>query len=132
MGNRVIHFEIQADNVARVKKFYEDALGWKISQAMKKDEGAEMDYWMIDTGTGPGIGGGIYQRPAEEKERYRTYDCTVLVEDVDEAIEAVKKAGGKITREKSEIPKVGFFASALDTEGNRFSLMQATDWKPME
>ena len=132
MNNRVIHFEVQADDVARAQKFYEEALGWKIKKAMSKDKGDPMDYWMIDTGTGPGIGGGLYQRPMEEADKYNTYDCTVMVENIDASVEAIKKSGGKITREKSEIPGVGFFANCLDTEGNRFALMQPTGWKPME
>lgn len=128
--NRVIHFEIQADDVERAKKFYEKALGWKISQAMTAEKGG-MDYWILDTGTGPGIGGGMYRRPEKSAEKFYTYDCTVLVEDIDKAVEAVKANGGTISREKSIIPGVGWFASAKDTEGNRFALMQATEWKPM-
>lgn len=131
MNNRVIHFEIQADDVSRASAFYEKALGWKIKQVMKKEDGG-MNYWTAETGTGPGINGGIYQRPEKTEEQYRTYDCTVLVQDIDQAMADVKEAGGKITKEKDEIKGVGWFAGALDTEGNRFGLMQATDWKPME
>lgn len=130
MNNRVIHFEIQADDVARATTFYEKALGWKIKQAMKKEEGG-MDYWTVETGTGPGINGGIYQRPMEAADQYRTYDCTVMVQDLDASMAAVKDAGGMITKEKSEIPGVGLFAGARDTEGNRFGLMQPTEWQPM-
>lgn len=125
--NRVIHFEIQADDIDRAKKFYENALGWKINQAMSKEEGG-VDYWLFDTGTGPGIGGGMYKRPEDDK--IYTYDCTILVKDIDKAMEAVKANGGEIIKEKSEISGVGLFATAKDTEGNRFGLMQATDWKP--
>jgi len=127
--NRLIHFEVQADDVARAKEFYEKVFGWKVTQAMNKEKDG-MDYWMLDTGTGPGIGGGMYPRPAKE-DRFFTYDGTILVEDIDKAVEAVKANGGMITREKSELAGVGWFANAKDTEGNRFSLMQATDWKPM-
>ncbi len=127
-NNRVVHFEIQADDVGRAKKFYEETLGWKISQAMEKEESG-MDYWVIDTGTGPGIGGGLYQRPAQG-EKFYLYDCTVAVPDIDKAVEAVKKNGGSIVREKVEMPNIGFFASVKDTEGNRFALMQPTSWKP--
>lgn len=130
MNNRVIHFEIQADDIERAKNFYEKAFGWKINQAMSAEKGDMMDYWMLDTGTGPGIGGGMYKRPADDK--LYTYDDTILVDDIDKAIEAVKTNGGTITREKSELKGVGWFASAKDTEENRFSLMQATTWKPME
>jgi predicted enzyme related to lactoylglutathione lyase len=41
----------------------------------------------------------------------------------------VKANGGRIRREKMEIPGVGWFAGATDTEGNRLGLMQPTGWK---
>ena len=55
---------------------------------------------------------------------------TIDVADIDKAIESVKTSGGTITREKVEMPGLGFFASAKDTEGNRFGMMQPTGWKP--
>jgi hypothetical protein len=128
--NRVVHFEIQADDVARAAKFYEKVLGWKISQIMKKEEGG-MDYWGITTAEGGhGINGGLYERPKEkEDEKFYLYDCTIEVADLDKTIADFKAAGGTITKEKMEIPGVGFFAGAKDTEGNRLGLMQATGWK---
>lgn len=129
--NRVIHFEIQADNVPRAKKFYEDTLGWKFTQMMEKGKSGDMNYWGIATGDSvPGINGGLYERPAKKDDKLYLYDCTVDVPEIDKAVEAVKMNGGKITKEKIEIPEVGFFARAEDTEGNRFGLMQATGWKP--
>lgn len=129
MSNRVIHFEVQADNVARAKKFYEKALGWKITQMMTKEKGG-MDYWGLNTGKGPGISGGLYKRPTKKSEKFRLYDCTILVPNLDKAIKAVKANGGKITRPKVEMKGIGLFAGAKDTEGNRFGLMQAKGWKP--
>lgn len=127
--NRVVHFEIQADDIERAKKFYEKALGWKI-ELMKSKDDIGMDYWGITTGeNGHGINGGMYQRPADG-EKFYLYDCTVDVEDLDKAMEAVKANGGTITREKMEIPGVGWFAGAKDTEGNRFGLIQPTGWQP--
>ncbi len=128
MANPVIHFEVQADDVARAKAFYENVLGWKITQMMTKDQGG-MDYWGLETrapGT-PGINGGLYERPKDTP--LYTYDCTVQVDDLDAAMAAVKKHGGSINKEKMEIPGVGWFAGAVDTEGNRFGLMQPGEWK---
>jgi uncharacterized protein len=127
--NRVIHFEIQADDVERAKAFYQKALGWKITQMMTAEQGG-MDYWGVETGEGVGINGGLYQRPQNNEEKFYLYDCTVQVEDIDKAVQLVKANGGIITKEKDEIPGVGWFAGAKDTEGNRFGLMQATDWQP--
>ena len=127
--NRVIHFEIQADNIERAKKFYHNVLGWKIEQMMKKEDGG-MDYWGITTGDSvPGINGGLYERP-KDGDKFYLYDCTIEVSDLDKAMKDVKANGGAITKEKMEIPGVGWFASAKDTEGNRFGLMQPTGWKP--
>lgn len=126
---RVIHFEIQADDVGRAKDFYEKVFDWKIEKAMMEDSG-NMDYWLLNTGSkdAPGINGGMSKR--DKNMPLYTYDCTIQVGDIDEAIDMVKKNGGKITREKMEIPKVGWFARGIDTEGNMFGLMEPTDWKP--
>ncbi len=127
--NRPIHFEIQADDIERAKNFYENVLGWKITQAMKKEDGG-MDYWMIEgTKEGPGINGGMYERSSAD-EKFYLYDCTIDVEDIDKAIADVKANGGLITKEKTEMKGIGWFAGAKDTEGNRFGLMQPTEWKP--
>lgn len=127
MANPVVHFEIQADDLGRAKAFYEQTFGWKIEQMMTKEQGG-MDYWGLTTredGT-PGINGGMYQRPADNK--LTTYDCTIQVPDIDKAIEDVRKNGGTIRQEKMEIPGVGWFAGGTDSEGNRFGIMQPTDW----
>lgn len=127
--NRVVHFEIQADDIERVKKFYQNVLGWKIEQMMTKDQGG-MDYWGITTGEDvPGINGGLYKR-SEGDEKLYLYDCTIDVKNLDASMADVKANGGSIIKEKMEIPGVGFFAVAKDTEGNRFGLMQATEWQP--
>ncbi len=129
MPSRVIHFEIQADDVARATAFYEQTFGWQVQQMMSKDKGG-MDYWGLTTGPAgtPGINGGMYQRPKEGQ--LHTFDCTIMVDDIDKAIADVQQNGGTITRKKDMIPGVGWFASAKDTEGNKLGLMQATDWKP--
>jgi predicted enzyme related to lactoylglutathione lyase len=126
-NNRVIHFEIQADDVSRAKKFYENAFGWKIDQVMTLEQGG-MDYWGLKTGEDgtPGINGGLYQRRPENK--IYTYDCTIQVEDLDKSIEDVKNNGGTITSEKWKFPG-WVVASALDPEGNKFGLMQPTQWE---
>ncbi len=129
MANRVIHFELQADDIGRARTFYEKTFGWKIEQAMTKEKGG-MDYWSVTTGekSEAGINGGMYERPKENP--LNTYDCTILVDSIDKAVADVKANGGKIRREKAEIPGVGHFAAATDTEGNFFGIMEATDWKP--
>ena len=123
---RVIHFEIEAENPERAAKFYTRVFGWKI----EKWKGP-MDYWMVATGDKkkPGINGGIYKRKGKaEGDSIIAYVCTIDVPSVDEYEKKIKDNGGTIIMSKNSIPGVGWFATAKDTEGNRFSIMK-TDMK---
>ena len=124
-SNRVIHFEVQADDMKRAMDFYKKTFGWQIKQMMTEDKGG-MDYWGIVTGPAedPGINGGMYMRTPDRK--IYTYDCTILVEDIDKTMENIMKNGGEIRQPKTEIPDIGYFAGGIDTEGNTFAVMQAT------
>ena len=117
MSNRPIHFEIQADNVERAKTFYEKALGWELEKSDMP--GVEMAYWMVMTGKGPGINGGLYERKDAEQ-KLTSFDCTLLVDNIDTVIAAIKANGGTIQpwegKEKWEMKGLGWFSRAKDTE----------------
>ena len=53
-----IPIEIQADDLRRALRFYEEIFGWKFSKA----EGLPVEYWRIETN---GPRGGLLQRPAK-------------------------------------------------------------------
>lgn len=125
---RIVHFDIQANDPNRAAQFYRDVFGWKVEKW--KWEGVQkppMDYWIIETGldTEPGINGGMSQREGLAVEGNDAFVCTVGVDDVDVYIEKIEAAGGEVTMPKSAIPKVGWFASFKDTEGNKLGLMQS-------
>jgi predicted enzyme related to lactoylglutathione lyase len=115
--SRVIHFDINADDVDRAIRFYESVFGWKF----EKWEGP-MEYWMIKTGNKeePGIDGGMSRRADTNSGVVNT----IGVESGDDAVENIIKAGGKVIQPKNAIPGVGWFASCVDTEGTPFGLMQ--------
>ncbi len=131
MANRVVHFEIEAKDVEKAKKFYEQAFGWKMEQQGEEFGG----YVVITTGDAKepgGINGGIYK--ADQKE-YNAFRCVIGVDNIDKAIADVKSAGGKVfddnktpdgtvLGEKMDIPTIGIFARCQDPEGNYFSLLQ--------
>jgi predicted enzyme related to lactoylglutathione lyase len=113
--NRVIHFEICADDIDRAKKFY-DIFGWKITNSGMPG----FDYWLAKTGEGDGIDGAIMPR----KYNNQPVINTIEVDNLDEMIEKVKAAGGKTAGDKQKIPEVGDFIYCLDSEGNKFGMLQ--------
>lgn len=122
MANRVVHFEIEAQDKERAKKFYSNAFGWEMEQ-MGDDMG---NYVVVKTGDPKepgGINGGIFTSPAGG-ERLNAYSCVISVENIDEAMKKVKSAGGQVMGEKMDIPTVGTYVKCKDTEGNNFSLLQ--------
>ncbi len=130
---RVVHFEIGAEDPARAKKFYEDAFGWEI-----KDSGMPgVEYLLVMTqGRGweakrgsnePGIDGGIFRRQNHGKAAQgdaNAFVCTIGVDNLEGSIAKVKRAGGSTLGEIQNIPGVGLFIYAKDTEGNQFSMLQ--------
>lgn len=119
---RVVHFEIHAESPERAARFYESAFGWKLSHI------PALDYWMIATGDGPGIDGGLLRRrgPAPaEGQPVNAFVCTLGVDDLDAALGAGAQAGGVLAVPRMAIPGVGYIAYMKDTEGNIFGLHQA-------
>lgn len=114
---RFVHFDISADEPERAIRFYTDVFGWKI---IKWD--GPMDYWMVTTGpdSEPGINGGIARR----KDPSERVTNTIDVPSVDEFVEKIIQSGGKVIAPKMPIPRVGYFALCLDTEGNPFGIME--------
>lgn len=113
---RITHFDISADDADRAIKFHEAVFGWKF----EKWDSPAMNYWMITTGEGPGINGGMGLKAEARMPNMNTLE----VESVDATLEEVKSNGGKVVSAKAPIPGVGWFAVIEDTEGNIFGLME--------
>jgi uncharacterized protein len=57
--NRVVHFEIPANQPEALTKFYGEIFGWKFQKAPFPGP----EYWLCDTGSnGPGINGAVMKR----------------------------------------------------------------------
>ena len=127
--NPVAHFEIYADEPESLTKFYSSLFDWKIE---KVEAAAGMDYRMVRTvdtddkgrPTGPvgGINGGIAKRPAGFTGQVVNY---VSVESLAGALERAQKLGAKVSRGRTAVPSMGWFAILSDPQGNAFAL-----WEP--
>ncbi len=117
----------------RMKKFYTDVFNWKMQQL-----GPEMgDYVVVHTTETdeknmvqkPGtINGGFYKKTEDPLSKHPS--VVIMVEDIRAALQKVTDAGGTViggtykNGEPDDIPGVGLYASIIDTEGNRVSIMQ--------
>ena len=128
--NRVIHFEIQAENPERAAKFYKKIFGWNI----EKWQSPVMEYWMVMTAEKnskePGINGGLLRRPAKTPPHEcgtNAFVCTVGVENFDETAKKILAAGGIVAMPKFAIPKMAWQGYFLDTEGNTFGVHEPNE-----
>jgi predicted enzyme related to lactoylglutathione lyase len=133
----VVHFEMGYNDKDRMVKFYETVFGWK-GQQMGPEMGNYVVAQTTDTDENgmvktPGnINGGFYAKT--DSPGSQAPSVVISVDDIKQAVEEVKKAGGKIlggmtpdgqkTMEPTEIPGVGMWISFEDTEGNRVSILQ--------
>ncbi|MEK9159336.1 MAG: VOC family protein [Patescibacteria group bacterium] len=123
----VVHFEMPYDNRERMSDFYSKTFDWKM-QNMGEAMG---DYMVASTSQGdengrptePGmINGGFYKKLEDQAANVTSF--VIAVQDLNATIEKIKANGGKMLTEPMDIPGIGTFASFMDTEGNRVSVLK--------
>ena len=122
MRHTIVHFEIPADDVDKLKSFYTAVFGWKTVDM------PQMSYVMFQTVPTddkgmlkePGLNGGLYKRETKDQVPINY----VQVESVDEYIDRAVKNGGKLLAPKQHIPMVGDIAWVADPEGNPVGLIR--------
>jgi len=82
--NRVLHFELGADDPEKLIAFYKEVFGWETHQW----EGPQT-YWLVSTGPSdkPGINGGIMRH----KETLPHTINTIGVDSIDEHVKKVEE-----------------------------------------
>jgi predicted enzyme related to lactoylglutathione lyase len=135
--NPVVHFEMGYNNKERMVGFYTTVFGWDAKQM-----GPEMGNYVVVQTTEtdekgmvktPGtINGGFYQKI--EDPLSHAPSIVISVDDIAQKMKEVETRGGKIlgamdekgtnSMEPQMIPGVGLWISAMDTEGNRFSILE--------
>lgn len=114
---RPCHFDLTADDPKRAMKFYSDIFGWKFEEWH-----GPMPYWEITTGKKKkeGINGGMSKRGEQAMPNMNTID----VPSVHKFSKKILAKGGKVVTPKMPLPKVGWFATCQDTEGNNFGIIE--------
>src|SRR5260221_403093 len=108
--NRVVHFEMPAEDSSRVARFYSGVFGWQMQQM-----GADMGDYVLATTTesdetgpkAPGaINGGFFPKASGQP---AIPSVVIEVEDIKAHMQKVRDAGGEVLGEPQEIPGVGQF-----------------------
>lgn len=129
--DKVQHFEIPADDLARARAFYEKVFGWHTAEWPMPGGGV-----YVGLHTGPTdeqnmlkesgfINGGMFKRG--ESFAASGVVITPVVENLEASLEKVKSAGGTVIAEPTTIPEMGSYAYIKDTEGNVIGL-----WQPIK
>jgi uncharacterized protein len=122
----VVHFEMPYEQRERMAKFYQESFGWQTQML-----GDEMGNYVLAMTTEmeecspkkPGtINGGFFQKKPDWPAQYPS--VVIAVDDIQNAMKKVNKAGGEVIGEPMQIPGVGQYVSFFDTEGNRVSLLE--------
>ena len=128
MDHTIVHFEIPANDIEKLKKFYMDLFGWSMNRYP-----GPATYYMIGTvpvdektmmPLRPGVNGGMYEKKDASVHELAIPLNHISVESVEEYSKKVIALGGKILVPKTEIPTIGWWAMAEDPEGNRFGLLE--------
>jgi uncharacterized protein len=116
-SNRVVHFEIPADQPEALTKFYGELFGWTFHKAPTPG----LEYWLCDTGSeGPGINGAVMKRqnPKQPSTNY------VDVASIDAALVKATALGATVALPKMPLPGVGTIAAVIDPQGNVCGLLE--------
>ncbi|GAC70293.1 VOC family protein [Gordonia soli] len=114
--NHLMHFAINAADVAASKTFYQSVFDWEFSAW------GPPGFYKIDTG-GP-VNGALQQsRPLAGRVVDGT-EATFSVSDVDAVAESALRAGGQIVLPRHTIAGVGHLIFFTDPSGNTIGAMQ--------
>ena len=114
MANTICFFEIPGNDPDKLKEFYGTIFDWQFDSKMS-------GYRHITTADG--LTGGLPQR-SELIESLGDLGRInyITVDDVDEHCRIISEAGGRIVVPKRAVDGHGWYAMALDPEGNPFGI----------
>lgn len=122
--DKVVHFELVADDVPRAKKFYSETFGWEMTDMPGAGytliRTVKVDDKMMPVEPGA-INGGLMER----KDAWQHPIIVLHVDDLPAALEKVKANGGEVIKEELPAGELGIVGYVRDTEGNLIGLFQA-------
>lgn len=125
--DKVVHFEIPADDVERAKQFYSSIFSWQLED-YPMPGGAKYIGAItvpVDEKTRiPKEPGAINGAIVERSNNTKAPVVAISVNSVDEYVKKVEAAGGKVVMPKTDIGGQGYYAYVTDSESNVIGLWQ--------
>ena len=115
---KIVNFHLPADDVERAATFYREVFGWEFSPFPN----SPVPYMVIENAAvenGPGIPAAITVRQPVIK----APTPTIEVENIDQAMIDIAMKGGQQANVQ-DIPGLGRFGYAIDSEGNVIALLE--------
>ena len=108
------HFSINADDIARARRFYEKIFGWTFQPW------GPPNFYMIGMGEPEsGMRGSLQGRRALAPGlKVNGLECTFAVDDVEKVAAAVRANGGRVLMERTILAGIGELIFFQDPEGN--------------
>jgi predicted enzyme related to lactoylglutathione lyase len=116
MSNPFVHVELNSTNLGKAQAFYGKLFDWKTTDTPMP----EGKYTTIDVGQGTG-GGMMEQHLAGESSSWLPY---VEVADIKASTDKAKSLGGKIFKDVTEVPEMGWLSIISDPTGAKLGLWQ--------
>lgn len=112
MAPTLKHFSINADDIARARRFYEKIFGWTFQPW------GPPDFYMVAMGETEIRGSLQRRRELAPGLKLNGFECTFAVDDVEKVASAVRANGGRILMQRTILPGIGELIFFQDPEGN--------------
>jgi uncharacterized protein len=109
--NPFVHVELNSADPEKAKKFYSQLFQWKL-ETVPNSAAPSGAYTMIEVGSG--TGGGIMKQVPGGPSGWLAY---VEVDDLQATTQQAERLGGKIMKDITEVPGMGWFSFIEDPTG---------------
>jgi predicted enzyme related to lactoylglutathione lyase len=125
MTNSFVHVELNSPDPEKAKAFYGKLFQWRLEDV---ENPATPGHFYTVIKVGKGTGGGIMKQVPHGPTGWIPY---VLVDDLRAATDKAKSLGGKVMKDETEVPGMGWFSIIQDPTGSILGLWK-TNPKTMQ
>jgi len=119
MASKFVWYELMTNDLNAAEAFYKKVVGWD-----SETFSGAMPYTVVKAGDTRVAGLMTIPDEAAKMGQPPAWVGYIYAADVDKQTDAIRKAGGKVYREPTDIPEVGRFSVVTDPQGATFMLFK--------